>query len=82
LLPLSGFDLSLFLNKLIMQTVILNSDSKTDIKLLLDLAKKIGIKSRVLSENEIEEMGLVNSIRLGRTNKYVDTASYIQKLRE
>ncbi len=65
-----------------MQTVILNSDSKTDIKLLLDLAKKIGIKSRVLSETEIEEIGLVNSIRLGRSNKYVDTATYVQKLRK
>ncbi len=65
-----------------MQTVILNSESKTDIKLLLDLAKKIGIKSRVLSDTEMEEMGLVNSMRLGRTNKFVDTASYIQKLRK
>jgi len=65
-----------------MQTVILNSDSKTDIKLLLDLARKIGIKSRVLSETEIEEMGLVNSMRLGRTNKYVETTSFIQKLRK
>jgi hypothetical protein len=65
-----------------MQTVILNSDSKTDIKLLLDLAKKIGIKSRVLSDIEIEEIGLVNSMRLGRTNKFVDTTTYIQKLRK
>jgi hypothetical protein len=65
-----------------MHTVILNSDSKTDIKLLLDLAKKIGIKSRVLSETEIEEIGLINSIRLGRTNKYVDNVTYLQKLRK
>jgi hypothetical protein len=65
-----------------MQTVILNSDSKTDIKLLLDLAQKIGVKSRVLSETEIEEIGLVNSIRLGRSNKYVDTETYVQKLRK
>jgi hypothetical protein len=65
-----------------MQTVILNSDSKTDIKLLLDLAKKIGIRSRILSDTEIEEIGLVNSMRLGRTNKYVDTATFIQKLRK
>jgi hypothetical protein len=65
-----------------MQAVILNSDSKTDIKLLLDLAKKIGIKSRVLTETEIEEIGLINSIRLGRTNKYVDNSTFIQKLRK
>ncbi len=65
-----------------MQTVILNSDSKSDLKLLLDLAKKIGIKSRVLSDTEIEEMGLVNSIITGRTNTYVDNAAYIKKLRK
>lgn len=65
-----------------MQTVILNSESKTDLKLLVDLAKKIGVQSRVLSESEIEEIGLANSIRLGRTNKYVDTANFIQKLRK
>ncbi len=65
-----------------MQTVILNSDSKSDLKLLLDLAKKIGIQSRVLSETEIEEIGLINSIRLGRTNEYVDPSNFIKKLRK
>ena len=65
-----------------MQTVILNSDSKTDLKLLLDLAKKIGIKSRVLSETEMEEIGLANSIRLGRTKEYIDTTAFIKKLRK
>ena len=65
-----------------MQTIILNSESKSDSKLLLDLAKKIGIKSRVLSESEIEEIGLVNSIKLGRTNKYIDTATFVQKIRK
>lgn len=65
-----------------MQTVILNSDSKTDLKLLLDLAKKIGIESRVLSETEMEEIGLVNSIRLGRTGEYVDNKTFLEKLRK
>lgn len=65
-----------------MKTVILNSDSKTDLKLLMDLAKKIGVKSRILSESEIEEIGLANSIRKGRTNEYVDTSTFIQKLRK
>jgi len=65
-----------------METVILNSDSKSDLKLLIDIAKKIGVKSRVLSESEIEEIGLANSIRLGRTNEYIDTATFIKKLRK
>jgi hypothetical protein len=65
-----------------MKTVILNSDSKTDLKLLMDLAKKIGVKSRILSESEIEEIGLANSMRVGRTNEFVDTSSFIKKLRK
>jgi hypothetical protein len=65
-----------------MQSVILNSKSKTDLKLIIDLANKIGIQSRVLSESEIEEIGLANSIRIGRTNKFVSTSDYIEKLRK
>jgi hypothetical protein len=65
-----------------MQSVILNSKSKTDLKLIIDLANKIGIQSRVLSESEIEEIGLANSIRIGRTIKFVSTSDYIEKLRK
>ena len=65
-----------------MQTVILKSDSKTDLKLLLDLAKKIGVKSRVLSESESEEIGLVNAIKSGRTKEYVETATFIKKIKK
>jgi hypothetical protein len=65
-----------------MQTLLLKTDSKTDLKLLLDLAKKIGIESKVLSETEMEEIGLVNSIRLGRTEEYVDKKTFLQKLRK
>ncbi len=64
-----------------MQTAILNSNSKTDLKLLLDLAKKMGIKAKVLTNSEIEDIGLINAIKLGRTKEYVDNSSFIKKLR-
>jgi hypothetical protein len=64
-----------------MQAVILNSDSKADLKLLLDLAKKIGINSRILKESEIEEIGLINAISSGRTNEYLDNVTFLNKLR-
>jgi hypothetical protein len=67
---------------MIMQTAVLNSNSKTDLKLLLDLAEKIGIKTKIFSESEIEEIGLVNSIRLGRTREYIDAKSFVKKLRK
>ena len=65
-----------------MQTVILNSKSKSDIKLLTDLAKKIGVNTKVLSESDIEEIGLSYAIKTGRTREYVDTKKYISKLRK
>jgi len=63
-----------------MQTAILNSESVSDLKLLLELAKKLGIKSKVLSINEIEEIGLANAIKKGRTGEYIDTIDYLNKL--
>jgi predicted transcriptional regulator len=65
-----------------MQTAIINSESKSDLKLLLELAKKIGLKSKVLSASEMEEMGLINAIKTGRTGEYVNTSSYIKKLKK
>jgi hypothetical protein len=65
-----------------MEAVILNSDSKSDMKLLLDLAKKIGIKARVITESEIEDIGLANAIKQGRTKEYIDNEAFLKKLRK
>ena len=59
-----------------MQTAILTSQSKSDLKLLLELAQKIGIKTKVLTHDEIEELGLILAIKDGRTGEYVDTDKY------
>ncbi len=65
-----------------MQTAILTSDSKSDLQLLLGLAKKIGIKVKVLSESEKEDIGLANAIRQGRTGEYINTDNFLRKLRK
>jgi hypothetical protein len=65
-----------------MQTAILSGKSKSDLKLLLELAEKLGIKSKILTDSEIEEIGLINSMNEGRTKEYVDTGSFINKLRK
>jgi hypothetical protein len=64
-----------------MQTALLKSKSKNDLKLLLDLARKMGIAVRQLTEVEAEDIGLVNAIKKGRTGEKVDTKKYLQKLR-
>ncbi len=63
-----------------MQTAILRSQSKSDLKLLLELARKIGIKTKIFSDEEIEEIGLALAIKDGRTGKYVDTNEFLEKL--
>ena len=65
-----------------MQTVILNSDSESDLNLLIKLAKKIGIKTKVLSKTEMEEMSLVKAINEGKTGEYVDTDDFLNTLRK
>jgi len=63
-----------------MQTVVLNGKSKTDLKLLTDLAKKIGISVKYITEEEKEEIGLLNAISKGRTKKYIETDTFIKSL--
>lgn len=59
-----------------MQTAILTNRSKSDLKLLFELAQKIGIKTKILTDEEIEEIGLALAIEAGRTGKYVDTTEF------
>ncbi len=65
-----------------MQTLVLNGDSASDIKLIAEIAKKMGLKAKILSEEEKEDIGMLNAIKKGRTKKYVDSESFISKLRK
>ena len=63
-----------------METVVLHGNSKTDLKLLTDLAKKIGITVKYLNDDEMEDISLSNAIKKGGTGKFVDTNNFIEKL--
>jgi len=65
-----------------MQTVVLKSNLKSELKLLTDLAKKIGIQVKYLSESELEDLGMINAINKGRTKEFVDTDEFIKTLRQ
>jgi len=65
-----------------METAVLQGNSKADLKILTDLAKKLGITVKYLTEEEKEDIGLSQAIKEGRTGKYVSTDSYLQKLRK
>jgi hypothetical protein len=63
-----------------MATVVLHSNSKANLKLLTDLAKKIGVTAKYLTTEEKEDIGLLSAIKKGRTGKFVDTDQFFEKL--
>lgn len=65
-----------------METVVLKSDSKENLKLLTDLARKIGIKVKFLTKEEAEDIGLLSAILTGSTGEYVDTDVFIESLKK
>ncbi len=64
-----------------METVVLQSNSKADLKLLTNLAKKIGITVEYLTDEEKEDFGLLNAIKKGRTGEFVNTDNFLKKLK-
>ena len=64
-----------------MQSLLLQSKNKKDIEVFATLAKMIGLKARHISEEELEDIGLANAMKKGRTGEYIDTRTYLNKLR-
>ena len=65
-----------------METAILKSNSKKNLNQLLDLAKQLEMNVKILSQEELEDIGLAIAIKKGRTGKYVNTESYLKKIRK
>ncbi len=64
-----------------MEGAILHTDSSKDLNLILQLAKKLGIATKKLSKEEIEDYGLIIAINEGKTGEYIDTELYLNELR-
>ena len=65
-----------------MEGVILHTDSSKDLELIIQLAKKLGISTKKLSKDEIEDYGLSIAINEGKTGEYVDTEIFMKELRD
>ncbi|MBU1370342.1 MAG: hypothetical protein KJ578_14205 [Bacteroidetes bacterium] len=63
-----------------MEGAILHTNSDKDLNLILELAKKLGISSKKLSREEMEDWGLSFAIQEGKTGDYVDTDSFLKEL--
>jgi hypothetical protein len=63
-----------------METVIVSGKDKSSMKLLLELAKKLGIKSKPLSKQEIEDWVLAKKIEEGLKSETVSKESVVKAL--
>lgn len=64
-----------------METLLLQSPNKKDIKILAELAKKIGLSTKILNHDGLEDIALANAMKKTRTGKYVNTNNYLKKLK-
>ena len=62
-----------------MNSAIITTESSKDLKLLLKLAKKINITTKLLSKEDEEELGLIKAIKSGRSHEYVDVDKFLNK---
>jgi hypothetical protein len=65
-----------------METALFNSKSKEDLKLLISIAKKMGLTVTLLTDEDKEDMGLLNAMNKGKTGKHIDTESFLSKLKK
>lgn len=63
-----------------METVIVSGKDKSSMKLLIELAKKLGIKSKSLSKQEIEDWLLAKRIEAGLKSETVSKESVVRIL--
>jgi len=65
-----------------MRTVILNADSQSDLNLLLQFAKRLGIKAKVLSKEEMEDHIFGQMMDEEKTGEIVSRDEIMKKLSE
>ena len=65
-----------------MKGVLMQSESEEDLKLLMALAKKLGIKADTLSERDLEDIGMAKAIEEGKSGRDLNTESFLQSLED
>ncbi len=64
-----------------MEGLIITASSKTDLKLFTDLANRIGVNVRTLSEEDILDLGLLMAMEEGKKTKFVSKDKIMKKLK-
>lgn len=64
-----------------METLLLTGEKKSEMNLIAEIARKFGIKTRKLSMEDMEDLGLLKAIKEGETGEYVNTVQFIDSVR-
>jgi len=65
-----------------MKAIILESNNSSDIRLLIELAKKLKIRAKILSSEEKEDIALANAILQEESGEYLTEEELKNKLAE
>jgi hypothetical protein len=64
-----------------MESAIISGTSKKDIKLLISIAEKMGIKAKFLTKEDLEDFGLAKAIKEGETGELIDTNEFLKSIK-
>ena len=65
-----------------MNGVIITSSNKTDLKLFTDLANRLGISIKTISDEDLLDMGLLRAMDEGKKTKLVSKDRIMSKLKK
>ena len=65
-----------------METLILSGDNKSEMNLIVEIARKFGIKATKLSLEDMEDLGLIKAMKVGETGEYVNTDKFLDSIRQ
>jgi hypothetical protein len=64
-----------------MASLLISGTKKSDLKLLTDLANRIGVKVQTLSEDELLDIGLLKAMEESKTGEYVSRDQIMKALK-
>ena len=65
-----------------MTGLIITASKKADLKLISDLARRIGIKAQPVTDEDILDIGLLKAMEEGRQTKFVSRERVLKKLKK
>lgn len=65
-----------------METLVINLKSAKDRSLFAELAKRLHLKTAILSDEDKEDYGLLKAMLKGRTGEYADKEIVLKALRK